>query len=156
MFGYGSHFTDINNQCFHNISASFFFKYPTCIICTVLFTIHIDQEPNSDGVKVKQVMYYDPSVKIETPEFTCCSFSWLCIGTFCHFSSHSVPHKTVQKVCLILWILEVACSGRFLNHFRDSIRREPKVYVTIHKIPSCSMVFLSYVVYCLHFTYVLL
>ena len=36
---------------------------------TLLYTIGIDQEPTSDGAKIKHVLYYDPSVKIYTPEF---------------------------------------------------------------------------------------
>ena len=43
-----------------------------------------------------------------------CSYSWLCVGTvnsFSNSSSHSVPHKTVQKVCLMLWISQMACSA---------------------------------------------
>ena len=36
---------------------------------TLLYTINIDQVPNSDGAKRKHVMYYDPSVKTDTPEF---------------------------------------------------------------------------------------
>ena len=34
-----------------------------------MYTIGIDQEPTSDGAKIKHVLYYDPSVKIYTPEF---------------------------------------------------------------------------------------
>ena len=38
---------------------------------TLLCTMGVDQEPNSDGVKRKHVMYYDPSVQIDTPDFYC-------------------------------------------------------------------------------------
>ena len=43
-----------------------------------------------------------------------CSCSWLCVGNIYHFSNnstHYVPHKSVQKVCLMLWISQLACSA---------------------------------------------
>ena len=60
----------------------------------------------------------------------------VCFGTICYFSnntSHSVPHKTVQKVCLKLWISGVAYSAHncgTYDHFRDSTRMELMVLVT--------------------------
>ena len=50
-----------------------------------------------------------------------CSNCWLCVGNIYHFSdnsTHYVPHKSVQKVCLMLWISQLACSTRLWNRFR--------------------------------------
>ena len=66
---------------------------------TLLYTIGIDQEPISDGAKIKHVLYYDPSVKIYTPEFDmfACSSSWLCVSILSNNSSHSVPPQNCSE-----------------------------------------------------------
>ena len=61
------------------------------------------------------VLNYDTTVECNTQEYNhICSNCWLCASNIHHFSdnsSHSVPHKSVQKVCLMLQFLEVAWSA---------------------------------------------
>ena len=62
-----------------------------------------------------------------------CSYSCLCVGNFYINSngySHSISHKNVLKLCLMLWTSQEACSARLLNHFRDSTRMKQTVLMT--------------------------
>ena len=70
--------------------------------------------PNSDGIKVKHVMYYDPLI---LQNFTC-------IGTFCSFSfSFCTPQDCSECVsCAVDFRGGMLCTCLW-NHFRDSIRR---------------------------------
>ena len=60
--------------------------------------------------------------------------SWLCVGNIYHFSNnsvHYVPHKSVQKVCLMLWISQLASSAHVCGIVSGgSTRMEPMVLVT--------------------------
>ena len=58
--------------------------------------------------------------------FHICSFSRLCVGSIHSLSNHSshfVPHKIVQKVCIIyLWTLQVACSAHVCWIFSGTVQ----------------------------------
>ena len=85
---------------------------------------------NYDNFPRKCVLYYDSTVECHTQEYTLFSaiaYSVLVIFIIC--PTHFVPHKT--KVCLMLWISQVACSTHVCGIISGTARMEPLVLVTL-------------------------
>ena len=74
----------------------------------------------------RHVMYYDPSVQIDTPEFYMYAALAGCVLMLFVFFPIVllilVPDETFYKLRLMSCISQVACSARLLNHFRDSTK----------------------------------
>ena len=109
----------IHNQCFHNISGSFLLQNRICILHTAVLHLYLHctlSMLKSLYSKLLCFVLWPNSRMSYTRVFHVCSCSWLCVSDICVlviFSndfSHSVPYKIVQKVCVMLWISEVACS----------------------------------------------
>ena len=94
---------------------------------TLLNTFHVQYNYGDIPKKYFFVLWHNRGMQY-TGVYYICSNCWLCASNIHHFSdnsSHSVPHKSVQEVCLMLHFSEVAWSARLWNHFKDSTRMEP-------------------------------
>ena len=68
----------IYNQCFHNISASFFFKI-LFVSFTLLYTFKIGRDRNGVVLPSKCVLYYDPTVVCHLQKFTIFASLAVCV-----------------------------------------------------------------------------
>ena len=92
---------------------------------TLLYTLDIRYNCTKHE---KCVLYYDPMLGCHAQEYFLfatiagCVLAVFIVCPTCS-SSHFVLHKTVQEMCLLLWISEVACSAHVCGIISGTVQR---------------------------------